>query len=186
MSYSIIDCFMTAFVCGALFGIVYELFRIIRRILPVMAVTFVCDVCFFICAGFFVFNLSLYLGNYVRIYTILGFGAGVFSYIQTVGRLASVIEAALGKLWAHTFGRLIKKLLHIVGSSIGAFAHKLTANFGRFADFFKRKKKSASTLLQSRHQKLYNSSNDIEKHTGERSGENNVIQASVRRGQGTL
>ena len=45
---------------------------------------FVCDVLFFILAAGLVFRLSMVLGNYVRVYTIMGFGAGVFAYIVTI------------------------------------------------------------------------------------------------------
>ena len=48
MAYSIPDCFMTAFAVGLLFALVYEALRIIRILLPFRAVTFVCDVLFFV------------------------------------------------------------------------------------------------------------------------------------------
>lgn len=179
MSYSIIDCFMTAFFCGLIFGAVYEALRIVRRIFSMKSVTFICDVVFFIIAGFFVFNLSLYLGNYVRIYTILGFGAGVFAYIQTIGRLVALIETILGKVWAATFGAAFLGISRFIKRYISAFAHKIGKCFGTINDFFGKFKKRSTSPLQSDNEKMYNTKRDI--IIGERSEKKYVIQAKVRR-----
>ena len=171
---------MISFLCGITFGTVYEVLRIIRRILNIKLLLFICDVTFFILAGFFVLSLSLYLGNYIRIYTILGFGAGVFSYICTIGRIMSFIEARIIRFWNATVGVLIKKLFNFVRKSFGRFAHNTNILFMDIHDFFNNTKKKISPLLQINTKKLYNNSNVI---NIERSGENNVIQAKVRRGR---
>lgn len=178
MNYSIPDCFMIAFLCGFIFGAVYELFRIIRRILPLKWVTFLCDIGFFIAAAFAVFNISLYLGNYIRIYTILGFGGGVFAYIQTLGRLVSALESVIGKTVAAFAGVLFKP--------IRAFAHKTAQHFGTINDFLTTKSKKAISLLQFRYKKLYNNKRNItttidNKSDGEILGGKNVINAKVHR-----
>lgn len=78
MAYSIPDCFMIAFAAGLIFAVVYEILRIVRVMFPFQVVTFVCDIVFFVIAAGAVTKLSLSLGNYIRIYTVLGFGAGDF------------------------------------------------------------------------------------------------------------
>lgn len=186
MGYSIIDCTMISLICGAAFGIVYEALRITRRVLPFTAVTFICDILFFIAAAFAVLKLSLYLGNYVRAYTILGFGFGVFAYIQTVGRLISAAERGIILLIKNTVGRLILKIAHLTARIIGAFAHNIAKRFGKIYDFFVMRKKNAVSLLQKQHEKMYNSKRNIAlsaevKSNGEIVGGKNVIHAKVNR-----
>lgn len=184
MTYSIPDCFMIAFLCGAVFGLVYESLRLIRRLLPFKSVTFVCDICFFIIAAFVIFNLSLYLGNHIRIYTILGFGCGVFTYIQTIGRLISALEVALTKL----IMRAGKALYKTLSKPVSAFAHKIAIQFGKINDFLTTKAKKTFSLLQFKRQKLYNSKRNIttsidDRKNGENFGGNHVIHAKVFRGK---
>lgn len=169
---------MISFLCGIIFGTVYEVFRIIRRMLNIKPLVFICDVTFFILAGFFVLSLSLYLGNYIRIYTILGFGSGVFSYICTVGRIMSLLEIQIIRFWNATAGVLIKRLSNLARNILGRFAHNTNVLFGNIHDFFNNTKKKITSLLQINTKKLYNNSNIINR---ERSGEKNVIQAKVRR-----
>ena len=97
MAYSIPDCFMIAFAAGLIFAVVYEILRIIRIMFPFQVVTFVCDIVFFVIAAGAVTKLSLSLGNYIRIYTVLGFGAGIFTYITTLGRLLNIVENAVAE-----------------------------------------------------------------------------------------
>lgn len=180
MEYGILDCFMISFVCGLIFGLVYEFFRLIRRIFDYKAVIFICDVCFFIAAGFFVFQLSMYLGNYIRMYTLLGFGGGIFAYIQTLGRLISLLEELILRVLRTVFGRFFAFIARGVRKAVGAFAHNISAAFGRFYDFFRKKKKSAASLLHSNGKRVYNVKRNIIQ-SGENIGGKNVIQAKIRR-----
>lgn len=185
MEHSIIDCFMIAFLCGLAFGGVYELLRITRRLLPFQLVTVICDISFFIAAAFFVFKLSLYLGNYIRIYTLLGFGGGVFAYIQTVGRLISFLESFIIGILRKTVGAFIKYIASSAKKAIGAFAHIAASYFGKINDFSKRTTKKTFSLLKSKHQMLYNTKRDIihsqDKNNGENFGGKNVIHAKIKR-----
>ncbi len=180
MEFSILDCFMISFVCGLFFGIVYELFRFIRRLFDFRAVVFICDVAFCIAAGFFVFQLSMYLGNYIRLYTLLGFGTGLFAYINTVGRLAAMLENALAKVVSAIFGKVSAAVTSILKSTIGAFAHNASAAFSRFNKNSKRSKKIASTLLQFEDETVYNVKRNIVQ-SGENIGGKYVIKAKIRR-----
>ncbi len=179
MNYSIVDCFMTAFLCGLVFGLVYEVLRFVRRFFNMFLVTLICDISFFIVAGFFVFQLSLYLGNYVRIYTVLGFGAGVFAYIQTIGRLMGFAEGLILKLWGATIGALFRVIVKLFGKTFGAFAHMMGSIFGKINDFLKSHIKKPPLPLQFEEEKMYN--NRKIKGYGENIGGKDVIQASIRR-----
>ena len=162
MSVSIPDCFMIAFFVGLVFGLVYEVLRIIRLILRFKAAVFVCDIVFFVLAAFAVIKLSVLLGNFVRMYTIFGFGAGVFTYIVTIGRLLNLIEI-IGDFMRKTF----------VG-----ITQKAKSGFVRVSKYFINKPEIASKHLKSKGEKVYNKKR-LDK-IGE--GENNVIKANVRRG----
>lgn len=180
MEFGILDCFMIAFFTGVIFGLVYEFFRFIRRIIPNNIVILICDICFFIAAGFFVFELSMYLGNFVRLYTILGFSAGLFTYIQTIGRLFSLLEIALLRFLRAMIGTVFACVAGIVKGAIRIIAHNTNAAFGCFHDFSKRIAKSASSLLHFNTKRVYNVKRNICNH-GENIGGNNVIQVKIRR-----
>lgn len=139
MYVSIPDCFMIAFLAGLIFGPVYELLRIIRLILRMRIAVFLCDIAFFIGAGFVVCKLSEFLGSYIRMYTVIGFGAGVFTYIVTLGRLFNSLEASAADVWRRTIGKLFRKLnrstknilIKIAQKSRGGIVktHKYLSNF---------------------------------------------------------
>ncbi len=180
MEFGILDCFMISFVCGFAFGVIYELFRLIRKLIDIKVVVFICDVGFFIVAGFFLFEISMYLGNYVRMYTILGFGCGLFAYIQTVGRLISAVENAVVGVFSAIGSKIAAYIKAVFDKVIGAFAHNVSAAFRRFSKISEGRKKSASSLLHFRGKRVYNVKRD-KVNTGENIGGSHVIKAKVRR-----
>lgn len=175
--YSIPDCFMIAFICGFAFGLVYEAFRVIRLVLRFKAAVFVCDVLFFVLAAGLVFKLSMVLGNYVRIYTLLGFGAGVFAYIVTIGRVLNLIESAAAVVWRKTIGKLARLIAAKTKKAFGAFAHIMTRFFSKAAEFLSNGQKNLSKHLHSNGKKLYNK----DTISGKGSETSHVIQAKVTR-----
>lgn len=178
MGYSIPDCFMIAFAVGLAFGLVYEALRIVRLILRFGAAVFVCDIAFFMLAAQAVFKLSQSLGNYVRIYTVLGFGAGVFAYIVTVGRILNLAESAASIAWRKTIGRLIHKIGNNAQKTFGTIAQKSKALFGKISEYLGNVQENQIKRLQSRHKTLYNKKR-LDK-MGE-SEEVHVIKATVKR-----
>lgn len=178
MNVSIPDCFMIAFLAGVLFGLVYELLRVIRLILRFSAVTFLCDIAFFILAAFFVCKLSEFLGSYVRLYTILGFGAGVFTYIVTLGRLFNALESAASIVWKRTLGRLFHKIGSCARKTAGKISQKSCSAFGKIHKYSSNIAKKRLEHLHLRNKKMYNKKGNV--IVGE--GENpNVIKAKVRK-----
>lgn len=178
MNISIADCLAIAFAAGFIFGIVYEFFRIIRLILRFNAAVFISDLMFFIAAAFAVLKLSESLGNYVRIYTVIGFGAGVFAYITTLGRVFNLIERAMAVVWRKTIGRLLSKIKNFFGNLIGKIAHKIKAEFVKISEIAFENKKKLSRDLHLKQDVVYNK-NRLEK-IGE-GGNINVIKAVVKR-----
>ncbi|MCH5203198.1 MAG: spore cortex biosynthesis protein YabQ [Oscillospiraceae bacterium] len=179
MNVSIADCLAIAFAAGFIFGIVYEIFRIIRLILQFKAAIFVCDMLFFIAAAFAVVGLSENLGNYIRIYTVIGFGAGVFAYITTIGRVLNLIESGMAVIWRKTLGKLVKKLQASTAEIIGKIAHKAKSEFVKISENMQDNKKKLLNNLHLDGNIVYNK--ERSEKIGE--GENkNVIKAVVKRG----
>lgn len=177
MEFSIPDCFMLGLLLGLCFAPVYEALRIVRLIFRFKFVVIACDILFFVLAGEAVFRLSLVLGNHIRGYTIAGFGAGIFAYIVTLGRVLNAAESGAAVLWRKTVGRLAKRCSDSIRRGFGAIAQNAKAFFGKVADFFAAgEKKLKEGLILSR-RKSYNNKTDIN------NGGNisNVIQAHIRR-----
>lgn len=178
MNVSIPDCFMIAFAAGLIFGPVYEALRIARLILRFRAAVFVCDVVFFILAAMFVCKLSEFLGNYVRLYTVLGFGAGIFAYIVTIGRIFNVLESAASVAWRATIGRALRFLRRTARNLFGKIRRKGQEVFVKIHEYSENLEKKRLERLHLSREMVYNKvGNDI---IGE--GEKaHVIQAKVRK-----
>ncbi len=176
MYVSIPDCFMISMFVGVVFGLVYEALRIVRLLLPFRLVVFTCDVVFFALASIVVMGLSKLLGSYVRIYTILGFGAGVFTYIVTVGRLLNVIENAASNAWRKAIRGFFTMIFNAVRKIFGKIAHKLQSAFVKSAEYRKGRSKNKSQDLKSEADLMYNKN-----RADKIGGRANVIKASVRK-----
>lgn len=183
MTYSIPDCFMTAFAAGLVFALVYEALRIIRILLPFKVVTFVCDIVFFLLAAAAVTRISLLLGNYIRGYTVLGFWAGIFTYITTVGRLINRFENAIAGAVRAMLSSFFKALGKVFRSAFGFIAHKLSIVFGKINKISMNVIKKLRKHLKNKPQMVYN--NRYRNNNNGRSEKGNVIQAKVRRSNNT-
>lgn len=178
MNVSIPDCFMIAFAVGMLFGLVYEGIRIIRLILKFRIAVFVCDIALFILAAMTVCKLSEFLGNYVRLYSVLGFGAGIFTYIVTVGRLFNVLESAASVAWRRTLGKLFHNIGVFFKKAFDKIAHKLGSVFVKINNYWDKQKKKRLEHLNLNDKMLYNNEGnniigeDVKVH---------VIKAKVRK-----
>lgn len=183
MAYSVPDCFMAAFAAGLVFGLVYEVLRIIRLLVPLKSVTFVCDILFFLLAASAVTKLSLALGNYIRGYTVLGFGAGVFCYITTLGRLMNLLENAVMNTIRAVITAFFRTISHTAGKLFGAIAHKGAVILGKIHKFFSQRLETVHNPLKSKRKIVYNKESHKDNNGGSDSG--HVIKAEVRRGINT-
>ncbi len=181
MNVSIPDCFMIAFAVGVIFGLIYEALRIIRLIMRFRAAVFVCDAVFFILAAMVVCRLSEFLGNYVRLYTILGFGAGVFTYIVTVGRLLNVLESAASVAWRNTLGRLFHKIGGLAKDNSAKFIHSIKNVFSKIHQYSDNLTKKRAERLQLNPKMVYNNNNNKDKKTHGEGENTHVIKAKVRK-----
>ncbi len=179
MNVSIPDCFMIAFFAGLIFGLVYEALRIIRLVLRFRAAVFICDAAFFILAAMAVCKLSEFLGNYVRIYTVIGFGAGVFTYIVTLGRLFNVLESAAAIVWRNTLGKLFSKIAALFKHVCVNISHIFKGFFDKTHKYYDKLTKKRNEHLQTPPTMVYNNKRDIMHGEGENT---HVIKAKVRKG----
>lgn len=169
---------MIAFIAGLIFGLVYEVIRIVRLILNFKAAVFVCDIAFFVLAAMFVCKLSEFLGNYVRMYTVLGFGAGIFAYIVTLGRMFNMLESAACVVWRKTLGRLFRKIRTFANDKVHKIDGFFKSLFVKINQYSEKRAKKSSKLLHLDDDKRYNI-----KYT-DRIGEGvkkDVIKATVRK-----
>ena len=179
MAYSIPDCFMIAFAAGLIFAVVYEILRIIRIMFPFQVVTFVCDIVFFVIAAGAVTKLSLSLGNYIRIYTVLGFGAGIFTYITTLGRLLNIVENAVAGAVRSALSAVFRFFGRIFGRLFGAIAHVWAGVFGEINKICLSAEKKLRKPLQNKVKIMYNKESRKVHTRGSETG--HVIKAQVIR-----
>ena len=156
MNVSIPDCFMIAFTVGFIFGLVYEGIRIVRLILKFRIAVFICDIAFFILAAVAVCKLSEFLGNYIRLYTVLGFGTGIFAYIVTIGRLFNVLESAASVAWRKTLGKLFHRISVFFRKTIGKFSYNSKDFFGKIHDYLNKREEKRLERLNLNGKMLYN------------------------------
>lgn len=180
MSYSIPDCFMIAFAAGLVFGLVYEVLRVVRVVFPFRVITFLCDIAFFVIAAGAVLKLSLSLGNYIRIYTVLGFGAGVFAYITTLGRLLNILENAVAGAVRSALSAFFRFWGRIFGKLFRAIAHLWSCLFGKINKIYLDAEKKLRQPLKNKVKMVYNKGSHKVLPGGSETG--HVIQATVRRG----
>ncbi len=176
MFVSIPDCFMISFCMGLIFGAVYEVLRIIRILLPFKAIIFICDIIFFIVSANAVMSLSEFLGSYIRIYTIIGYGAGIFTYIVTIGRLLNAAENVASKVWRRSLKKIGTVLGNLISKPFREIAHKIKSIIVKNAEYLTDNQKNADMLLKFHNEMMYN-----EKRLEKNGGKANVIKASVRK-----
>lgn len=180
MSVSVPECFMAAFAAGLAFSLVYEALRVVRILLPLKAVIFVCDAVFFLLAAYAVTQISVALGNYIRHSAVIGFGAGVFAYINTIGRVMNVFENAVAGAIRAALGAVFGGLKKLLLKTFGLIAHNTAALFGEIAKIRAALVKNRRKPLKNRREIVYNKES-IEENVGG-SEKNHVIKAEVRRG----
>lgn len=176
MFVSIPDCFMISLIIGLIMGFVYEAFRIIRIILPFRVIIFLCDVAFFVVSANVVMALSEHLGSYIRIYTVTGYGAGIFSYIVTLGRIFNIAENAVSNVWRTTLKKIGTAFRNLLSKLFRNVAHKIKIIVGKNADYRAEKEKNNNMLLNLNNEMMYN-----KERLDKNGGKANVIKASVRK-----
>lgn len=177
---SVIECMVISFGVGLIFALVYELLRIIRLLIPVAPVIFICDVLFFILAAFIVIKLAVALGNYVRGCIVFGFGAGIFAYITTIGRLMNIIENTVIGIISDFFYTLFRTITGLFGKCFRFIAHKCNKVFGIITKKYSNHKKTRRNDLKKNNTPVYNNINTKNNSGG--SVNNHAIAAKIQKG----
>jgi len=105
--------FAAACAAGAAIGLIYDVFRLVRRIIPhSAAVIHIEDTVFWVSVSLLMFYVTLQTSyGKVRFFNILGAALGALLYFMTAGRLfAAASERIEGKI--RSISLIIKKLLH--------------------------------------------------------------------------
>ena len=179
MNCTVPECFMAAFAAGLLFSVVYEVLRIIRVIFPFRWLTFICDILFFLLAAQVVTKLSLSLGDHIRWATVFGFGAGIFAYINTIGRLLNILENAVANAVRTALGAFFRKIGHAASVLFGVIAHTVSRIFGKITKIYSDHVKKRHRHLKKQHGIVYNKECHKDNNGGSENG--HVIKAEVRR-----
>lgn len=119
--------FLLSVVMGAGFGVIFDVFRALRVIVPPMRAkvpTAICDVIFFLICGFFVYMFSMtFARGEIRAYYWLGALLGGIIYLLTVGTaVMTVIRFVFGGIYGALhkvyllcklqFVKIIRKIPH--------------------------------------------------------------------------
>lgn len=128
-----IQIFTVAVTAGVFLGIIYGLFKLVRRAIPVKAVCFICDLVYALMFGAVFFVFSLAQTNYIRGFLLAGMLAGAAMWHFTFGRLFIFIISAVGRFLSDKIIAPIFKLMHKILAGIGK-------PFVKFAQILKNKK----------------------------------------------
>ncbi len=154
------ELFLKSVVMGAVFGIIYDVFRSLRAIFPPLGrriPTMICDILFFLICGMGVYIFSmLFARGEVRAYYCLGAGLGMIIYLLTVGTVViGIIRAVFGtiyKLLSHIASFIIRPFKKIFHETAVKVKSKVVLN----AEKLKKKSQSKQKDLKNTPDLLYN------------------------------
>ena len=123
--------FLYSILFGMFFGILYEPFRLFRKLgLTSKSAYFVCDLTFMlICAFLSYFFCVVFIEGRVRFFVIFGEIIGFFVYFMTFRRLSDVIIFPIILIFKKILKKLLKKcrlLLYNIKNRLAVFVKKLT------------------------------------------------------------
>ena len=97
---------------GAAMAVIYDIFRILRRIVPHNTVAVSTeDLLFWVCLGFPAFGFVLFINDGIfRLYFVLGIMLGIFVYRETVSRILVKFVVFLLKKIIKIFTAVLKKI----------------------------------------------------------------------------
>lgn len=97
---------------GAAMAAIYDIFRILRRIVPHNTVAVSTeDLLFWVCLGFPAFGFVLFINDGIfRLYFVLGIMLGIFAYRETVSRILVKFIVFLLKKIIKIFTAVLKKI----------------------------------------------------------------------------
>lgn len=173
-------CFLAA---GAVFGLCYEVLRLLRMIFPhPTAVVFFEDTLFFAACGFVSFIIALWVGiGYFRIYYIVFEAIGALLYFMTLGRLINLCLKRVVGLMKKFFREICKKLKPKAKAVFMPFAKKIKELFSKIAEFIPKPVFNPKKHLKSNSEMLYNNNVHSTLESGGGGGNGSVIKAKIRK-----
>lgn len=168
---------------GAVFGLGYELLRLLRMLFrhPTVLV-FIEDTLFFAACGLASFIIALWVGmGYFRIYYIVFEVIGASLYFLTLGRLINYcLRQAVNtvkKFFRFIYGKLKPK----AAALFVPFVKKTKAFFSNIAEFLTGSVFNPKKHLKREEEMLYNNNVHSIENSGERGVVDGVIKAKIRK-----
>lgn len=161
---------------GAVFGLLYELLRFFRHLIPAREIRAnIEDALFIVLAGVLMFIIVIMMnGNQLRLYHILGTVTGFFIYIATIGRLINCINKKICGLLRRFLHCLFAPLHKLLVRMTQKTHHKLS----RLYKIFTNSTKNAAMHLKNKHDIVYN--DNTYKSILKRGEPRNVIKAKIK------
>lgn len=161
------ELFLLAVLAGAVLGIVFDAFRALRTVLPVMkksAFTAVCDALFMIICGLAMYLFSMFFARgELRLYHIIGALLGFVIYILTAGTvIIGIIRAVFGAVY-RALDRILRLVLKPFVYLKGKIRTKTYVNFVLNAKMFRLRRKSGEKDLKSEGELVYNDTDKMRK-----------------------
>ena len=188
---SIFNQCLTFLTAGALFGLCYEVLRLLRMLFPhPTALVFFEDTLFFAACGLVSFIIAMWVGiGYFRIYYIAFEAIGAMLYFFTLGRLINLCLRHIVKYVKKFFREIYRKLKPKVKEKVNIwhdtlfrpFAKIIKGLFGKIAEFVPRPGFNTKKHLQSKGEMLYNNNVHTTLKSDEGGGSSGVIKAKIRK-----
>lgn len=177
---------LTFLAAGVLFGLCYEILRLLRMLFPHPTVlVFFEDTLFFAVCGLLSFIIAMWVGiGYFRIYYIAFEAIGALLYFLIPGRLINLCLRHTVSFIKKFFRKIYRKLKPKLKDKVNIwhdtlfmpFAKKVKGLFGKIAEFAPRPSFNTKKHLQSNGEMLYN--NTV--HTTLNSDEEAVTEVSSK------
>lgn len=154
------ELFLLSVVMGGLFGVVFDIFRTLRVVFPILKKTVptaVCDVIFFIVCGFGIYLFSLiFARGEIRGYYWLGALLGGIIYLMTAGTVViGIIRAVFGTIYKalHNVYLFVSKPFVKISAEIRT---KIIGKFVSNAEKSRQNRQSKGKHLKNMFKILYN------------------------------
>ena len=148
--------FLIYFISGMLIGVLFDIFRILRRIFKTLDfVTYIEDSLFWILTGgFILFILFKFSNGEIRLYSIMGFVIGGISYILTISKPFIKINVKIITLIKNIIYKIISVLAYPI-KLIFKLLRKIFTPFTFFVINFKKMLFSSKIKKENKRKFIY-------------------------------
>lgn len=155
-------CFL---LCGVFLSVGYELFRIVRIIIPHNSFFVGAeDIIYLSFCGLILFGLSMEIGSgYFRLLYLISAVIGALVYFLTLGRLVKIICVFIFSILKRIALKIIKVIYSPIKKSVVTVAHNTAGFFVRIHKNVSVKFNKPSPVLKNKDNMLYNNNNKDER-----------------------